>query len=75
MRALALAAAVALATVAPAARPETVPAREPETTRDALAERWGEAESRILKVDGARIHYVLEGSGEPVVLLNASFMG
>lgn len=67
MRRLALAAAVVLATAAQAA--------EPVATRDALVARWAEPGSRFVTVDGARVHYVLEGSGEPVVLLNASFMG
>jgi len=75
MRHLVLAAAVVLATAAQAAQTETARTIEPVATREALVSRWAEPGSRFVTVDGARIHYVLEGQGEPVVLLNASFMG
>ena len=75
MRQWLLAAAVVLATAAQAASTDTAPAREPLATREVLVSRWAEPGSRFVTVDGARVHYVLEGKGEPVVLLNASFMG
>jgi pimeloyl-ACP methyl ester carboxylesterase len=43
--------------------------------RATLAARWAEPASRFAVVDGVRLHYVLEGKGSPVVLLNASYMG
>lgn len=47
----------------------------PTADRASLEARWAEPGSRFAIVDGVRLHYVLEGQGPPVVLLNASYMG
>lgn len=39
-----------------------------------LEARYATPDSRFLDVDGVRLHYMDQGSGEPVVLLHASFM-
>lgn len=40
----------------------------------ALVERYKLPESRFIDIDGVRVHYVDQGSGEPVVLLHASYL-
>ena len=39
-----------------------------------LVERYQLPGSRFVELDGVRVHYVDEGSGEPVVLLHASYL-
>jgi len=40
----------------------------------ALVERYRLPESRFIDIDGVRVHYVDQGSGEPVLLLHASYL-
>jgi pimeloyl-ACP methyl ester carboxylesterase len=40
----------------------------------ALVERYRLPESQFIDIDGVRVHYVDQGSGEPVVLLHASYL-
>ncbi len=54
--------------------PATAQAAEPELSFAALRAAHAEPGSRFLDIDGVRMHYVDEGQGRAVVLLNASYM-
>jgi pimeloyl-ACP methyl ester carboxylesterase len=45
-----------------------------ELSLDELERRYATTDSRFADIDGVRMHYMDQGSGEPVLLLHASFM-
>jgi pimeloyl-ACP methyl ester carboxylesterase len=68
-------AAIALCWGLFATAPQTLAGEVATLTLAEIRAKHGLANSRYLNLDGVDLHYVDEGSGEPIVLLHASYMG
>jgi pimeloyl-ACP methyl ester carboxylesterase len=68
-------AAIALCWGLLATSPRTLAAEVDTLTLAEIRSKYQLPNSRYMNLDGVDLHYVDEGSGEPIVLLHASYMG